>query len=488
MNQPAFKQQQLLVEAQRLHAAGEPGAALAVYERLHKLDPKNPRLLYLLGAAEMSLGRTTEARSHLTAALSRAPGDAAAWHDLAMVQKRDGRFKEALAALDRALAIRPADPTLCAARSGVCFMMGDMTGAAAALEPVMHVRPPHPSVAMAVGRLASRLGRQEEAIGLLRECLSGQGVPMAIRPDLHFQLGAILDGRGVFDAAFEAFRQAHAPRAGRYDAGAYSAAVEAAIGSWTPGTFASLPRGRNPTERPVFIVGMPRSGTSLVEQILASHPQVFGAGELDDIGRSVYELTGRVGGVMPPLADPSKLTRAVVDRIERSYVDTQRKLAPAATRVTDKMPSNFLHLGVIAAAFPRARIIHCIRDARDTCLSCYAQNFGGRHAYADDLAALGHYYRRYERLMAHWKSVVPLPVLDVRYEDVVGDLEGQSRRMVEFLGLRWDAGCLAFHESTRVVRTSSNDQVRRPLYRGSVGRWRKYEAHLGPLLEALGPD
>jgi tetratricopeptide (TPR) repeat protein len=487
MNQPPFKQQQLLSQAQRLHAAGETPAALKIYQQLHKSDPQNPRLLYLLGAAEMSMGQTPEARAHLSAALKRNPGDVGAWHDLAMVEKRDGRFGESLAALDRAYKLRPGDPTLCAARSGVHFMRGEFEAAAAALEPVLAAEPPHAAVAIAFSKVASRLGRQDEAIGRLRTLADREGLPVSVMRDVLFGLGTLLDGQKRFDEAFEAIARAHATRTGRHDPDEFSRAVDATIRAWTPEAMRNAPRGKTPNDRPVFIVGMPRSGTSLVEQILASHPKVFGAGELNDVGRAVFELTGARGGFVPPLEDPSKLTRAWVDRLELGYLDTLRKLSSSASRVTDKMPSNFLHVGPIAAAFPRARIIHCIRDARDTCLSCFFQNFGGLHLYAASLPALGRYYRDYERLMAHWKSLAPVPILDVRYEELLDDLEGVSRRMVGFLGLEWDPACLEFHKSDRIVRTSSNDQVRRPLYRGSVGRWRNYEGRLGALIAALVP-
>jgi hypothetical protein len=181
------------------------------------------------------------------------------------------------------------------------------------------------------------------------------------------------------------------------------------------------------------------------------------------------------------------ITAPALERIAREYLAVLRRAAPAAERVTDKMPVNFLHLGLIALLFPGARVVHCIRDPRDTCLSCHFNLPGDNAHYSDDLATLGRFYRQYERLMAHWKAVLDMPILDVVYEDLVADIEGGSRRLVGFAGLDWDPACLAFHENARIARTASLDQVRKPVYTGSVGRWKRYEAHLGPLLRGLGP-
>jgi len=231
---------------------------------------------------------------------------------------------------------------------------------------------------------------------------------------------------------------------------------------------------------------MPRSGTSLVEQIIATHPAAFGAGELGAINLAVFNIVGRGTSGVTLLTTPAPLARAAVDRIEREYRDHLRRLAPSASRITDKMPTNFLHLGVIAAVFPRAHVIHCVRDARDTCMSCYLQNFSGSQPYSFDLVQLGRFYRDYRRLMAHWREALPIKIHDVVYESLVADTETISRGMLDFIGLPWDPACLRFHESTRVVRTASNDQVRRPVYTASIQRWRRYEKHLGPLLETLG--
>jgi hypothetical protein len=233
---------------------------------------------------------------------------------------------------------------------------------------------------------------------------------------------------------------------------------------------------------------MPRSGTSLVEQILATHPDVFGGGELASLGLVVSAISdaGRSQGIGTPEAyDLLSFNR--VNAFAADYLATITSLNSAARYVTDKMPSNFMRLGLAEILLPDCRVIHCVRDPRDTCLSCYFNYFEGGNAFSFDLADLAAYYRDYRRMMDHWKQILTLPMLEVRYEDVVADQEGQTRRMLEFLDLPWDERCLSFHENKRHVATASREQVRKPLYASSVGRWKHYEKQIPELL-ALAPE
>jgi hypothetical protein len=234
-----------------------------------------------------------------------------------------------------------------------------------------------------------------------------------------------------------------------------------------------------PSAVPVFILGMPRSGTTLVEQVLASHCQVFGAGERAELSAAVAAWAGFPEAV----ADADD---AVLRALGARHVAALRRLAPGALRITDKTPAHFLYIGLLRLVLPNARIIHVRRDPRDTCLSCFATPFTSGQPFAFDLAELGRYYRAYDALMAHWRALLPASaMLEVRYEDVVADLEGEARRIVGYCGLGWDESCLQFHRTRRVVRTASAAQVREPLYRGSIGRWRAYGEALRPLLDAL---
>jgi tetratricopeptide (TPR) repeat protein len=240
----------------------------------------------------------------------------------------------------------------------------------------------------------------------------------------------------------------------------------------------------DPSCVPVFIVGMPRSGTTLIEQILASHPKVFGAGELRDFGRLVRDIRGANGTEFPECV-PS-LSSDQVYEVGQSYLRVVQGRAPAAERIIDKMPYNFEGIGLIHLALPNARIIHACRDPRDTALSCFSILFAEGQEFTYDLSELGRYIRSYQALMEHWRRVLPEgTMLDVQYEKLVDSLEDGARAIVAYCGLGWDDACLAFHRTERPVRTASVSQVRQPIYRSSLGRWRPYESKLQSLFQAL---
>ena len=242
----------------------------------------------------------------------------------------------------------------------------------------------------------------------------------------------------------------------------------------------------DPTCMPIFVIGMPRSGTTLVEQILASHPMVHGAGELQTFNDVVLEVRGPDGNTLPYPDFVPSLDRGALKAVGERYVALVRKLAPSGERVTDKMPSNYYFAGLIHLALPNAKLIHTMRDPVDTCVSCFSKLFSAEQNHTYDLSELGRYYRHYEKLMAHWRRVLPQDrMLDVRYEDVVADLEAQARRVIAYCGLPWDDRCLAFHKTDRPVRTASATQVRQPIYASAIGRWKVYEEFLGPLLKEL---
>jgi len=297
---------------------------------------------------------------------------------------------------------------------------------------------------------------------------------------LCYALGKYNDDTRQYDAAFASYERANRLKrqlAGAFDRDEFSRSVDAIIAAH-PAEAMRGQAGGSGSRRPLFIVGMPRSGTSLTEQILASHPEVFGAGELRFWGLQVQKHLSS----MPSWMHDVPLLQDIATQYE---AELQRHSA-AASRVVDKMPGNFLNLGLIHAAFPQARILHTRRNPIDTCLSIYFQGFNNQHTYANDLDDLAFYYREYHRLMAHWRAVLPPEVLlDVPYEELVEDQEGWSRRIIDFIGLEWDERCLDFHETERKVGTASNWQVRQKIYKTSKERWRNYEKFVGPLLPLL---
>lgn len=484
---PVFSpsRQQLYEQAQQLHQSGRPEAAGPIYQKLLAADPRNPDLLFLLGSCLYEVGRTADARACFLKAIAQRPDDPILLHDLAMTYRREGNFDEALRVIDRALAIRPDDPTCLSAKARFLYQLGDAPGACEVLMPAVGRPPVHIAVAIAFARLSKEVGRQEEALGTLQRTLQEQDLNPRMRASALFVLGDLLASLKRHDEAFDAFARANAAIPSRFDPDEFEREVEALMRNWTSDAVAGLPRSSIRSQRPLFIVGMPRSGTSLVEQILASHPRVFGGGERNELTIAVQRLVGVGRSGLSMVTDPGVLTRPTVEGMGRSYMGMLQQLDPAAARVTDKMPTNFLHLGLIACALPNARVVHCVRDPKDTCLSCYFHMFAGNVPFAYDLEHLGRFHRAYRRLMEHWRAVLPIPIHDVEYEALVGDLEGVSRALVEFAGLEWDPACLEFHKTDRVTMTASNDQVRKPIYRSSIGRWRAYESHLGALIRTL---
>jgi Flp pilus assembly protein TadD len=479
-----------LESAERLLASGRIDAPAAAVASLRPLEPRyrdNPEFLLLLARAESDAGSPARAQERLRAALRLSPDDPRLHYRLAIAQRRAGRIAEALQLLERALALAPGDPLILSAKADLLDMSARHAEALAVLEPVLHAGDTPLSVAVAFARLSPKVGRQGEAAGVLQTALARGPVAPANRAVALFALAHLLDDLGEFDRAFEAVTAAHALRQVEFDPAAHARQIDDAIRLWTPESLAPIQRARARAPRPVLIVGMPRSGTSLVEQILASHPAVFGAGERGELTRIAHELAGRPALASPLLTDPAPLRRQTVERCARRYLDMLRDAGGDAPVVSDKNPTNFLHLGLAWALLPEARVIHCVRDPRDTGLSCYFHDFGGVLSFVHDLGHIGAFWRDYRRLMEHWRSVLGLPIHDVVYEDLVVDQEAQTRRMLDFLGLPWDDACLRFEKTERITLTDSNRQVRRGLYSSSVNRWKRYEKHLGPLLEALGP-
>lgn len=342
----------------------------------------------------------------------------------------------------------------------------------------------HSDLALLVGRIAlARDGMDALALDMLSRALADPA-PRTEREirSLHFMLASLLDRAGDYDLAFTHARQGNALRKASYDPKEHERLIGQTIESMSPRRLATMPRSTCDTKTPVFIVGMVRSGTTLVEQILSSHPQIHGAGELTwffELARSIIDAPGQENRL-------ASMSLDAVNDVARKYLDPLQALNPSALRITDKLPANYMYLGLISILFPQARIIHCRRDPMDNCVSCFMTNFASANDFSFDLRWLGHYYRQYERLMAHWKSVLEIPMLDVQYEQVVEDLPGQARRLVEFVGLPWDDACLNFQDNKRHIHTASNKQVRRPIYKTSVARWHHYEKHLAPLMAALG--
>ena len=310
------------------------------------------------------------------------------------------------------------------------------------------------------------------------------------RIPLHFALAKAYDDLGEPARAFHHWVEGNAGKRAAID---YDEAAALKLLERTAAIFTSQRMRRqaghgDASPLPVFIVGMPRSGTTLIEQILASHSKVFGAGEITDFNAaatSLAEASGHLPAPFPELV--ADMTAAQFASVGAHYINRVRAKASTAERITDKTLGNFLFVGMIHLALPNARIIHARRDPIDSCLSCFSKLFAGAMSFSYDLAELGRYYRAYDVLMAHWRHVLPAGVmLEVQYEDLVADFEPQATRILSYCGLEWEESCRRFHLTQRPVKTASSTQVRAPLYRAAVGRSQPYRAMMAPLLDALG--
>ncbi len=463
------------------------GPAAGVWQAALALKPDDPGLLIDLAASLGELGRSDEALATFRQADALAPGDSRTQYGIVLCLVRTGDIQAAAEVCRRAVETTPDQPRLWALLAECEAKLGHLDAAVRFYRRALALAPG--SVEVLRDLVAAGGGLDDAAAkDAVRNVLDDRSRPVGDRVAAGFALGRSCDRDGAYDEAFAAYAVANrllrADRAEHgvvFDRSVNHDLVDRMIATIGPQAFADTAGWGDPSELPVFIVGMPRSGTSLVEQIAASHPLVFGAGERMDIA-SILAVLDRER----PTGRPNAWDRTSVRRETMAHLQRLRGLGGNAARAIDKMPLNVMFLGQIAMLFPRARIVVCRRDLRDVCLSCFFQHFhNATMTWANDLADCGFQARQTDRLIEHWRKVLPVSILEIQYETLVANLAAESRRLIDFLGLEWDPACLAFHETERTVLTASYWQVRQPLYASSVGRWRHYRHHLGPLLREL---
>ncbi|HEX4266528.1 MAG TPA: sulfotransferase [Steroidobacteraceae bacterium] len=501
----------LLGEADALFAQHRYGESAKRLEEALTLDGRRADVHAKLGAALCCVGRYGDAESALRRAIGLKPSLAAAYFSLGTLLRDKGEFAASETALRRAVKQDPRNALALASLGLTLGMRGRLTEAREYFEKALRLKPHDAGILSSFGWLAGIEGRFEEAEGHHRAALEADsrhpgaramlaglrrmtdadkdwlegaertladGVPPLEESKLRYAMGKYFDDLGKYSKAFEQYRRANELQklvAAPYDRTDRTKLVDDMITTYTRQRLDQPARGASESARPVFVTGMMRSGTSLVEQIIASHPQAMGAGELD-----FWHVTARKHESLRREDPDEPLTR----KLGESYLKVLQQHSPNALRVVDKSTFNTDHLGLIHRVLPQARIIYVQRDPIDNCLSCFFQDFVNVASFTMDLSDLAHYYQEHHRLISHWQAVLPeTTLLVVPYAELVADPETWSRRMIQFSGLEWDSRCLQFHKTQRSVLTASNWQVRQPVYSRSVGRWRNYEKFIRPLAE-----
>jgi len=474
-----------------LEALGYVSEAVESYLRAVALIPRNLNARNNLADALWKIGRLDEALKHAKRAVALKPDDAAAFVTLGNVLVDLMRVEDATRSFRRAIALRP---SFAMAHNNLGLALIKLGRFDEAIKAIEHSLALDPRTAVAYGNLTEckKLEPDDPHLEAMEKLVRDtENVPRKDRTIVHFALGKAYSDLRMHERAFEHLLKGNALKRQEvgYDEGAEAEYLRS-IQTLFSADFIRQRQGMgNASRLPVFILGMPRSGSTLVEQILARHPRVHGAGEISDFTEVVREEAeaAQTHGRYPEIV--AEFGPQHFQAIGKKYLERLGKLSNKSERITDKMPSNFEYVGLTHLAFPNATIIHTVRDPVDTCVSCFAQYFQRAQGFSYDLAELGRYYRMYRGLMDHWNRVLPRGrMLDVLYEDIVEDLEGAARCIVAHCGLEWDDACLLFHRGDRVVLTASASQVRKPIYRSSVGRWAPYKNFLQPLLDELQGD
>jgi len=466
----------------RRHAHAE---ALGLFARALELDPQHVDAIGNLAIAYSEMKQPDLAQPLLSRLIAARPFSGSAYARAARNRLALGDAGPGLELARRAVRNAPELVEARLALAAALEITGRFRQAKFQYLCVLDTAPHHP------GALASLLSLRQGNIEVrhlqaARRAIDSSNLTPEEDAQLNLALARYHDYRGEYDTAFVHLERGNTlvSRRREFDVALFAQAIDSLITTFSAESMRGLPAGVNMSRRPIFIVGMPRSGTTLVEQILASHSSVVAGGELATMANLAADVS--TSGEPYPMGI-RRLDRVALERLATRYLERLGSISDTAQRVTDKMPFNFLHIGLLAVLFPEARVIHCRRDAIDTCLSCHFTSFSDDLKFASDLTSLGRYYVEYRRLMDHWFAVLPGRILDLDYEQVVARTEDSVKLLLEWCDLEFEPACLRFHRTVRGVHTPSRWQVRQPIYSHSVGRWRAYRGHLQPLLAALEP-
>ena len=516
-------ERRMMAHAAEHHREGRIDEAERLYRRVLRDNPRNVDAMRLLALVAIKLDHPDDAELLLQQAIGIAPDFQLAILDLGRLLKEQDRYGEALDCFDRAIALDATQAQAHFLRAGTLARASFTHEAIEAYRTCLELRPAHIGALIGIGHVLKAVGDYDDAVASYNACMREapdfgetywslanlktyrfddamvsemekrsreQGDNVQSEVNFLFALGKAHEDRSDYERAWGFYRRGNERQRAEvaYDPVQTEIMNDRIVEVYSPEFLASLVGAGDPDASPIFILGLPRSGSTLLEQILASHPEVEGTSELPYVGRLATSLSrNRAGGVNYPEAmreqSRSSLAGLGADYLERAAMHRRT----GASRFIDKMPNNFPNIGLIALMLPNAKIIDARRHPLDACLSCYRQLFAKGQNFTYDLTEIGEYYVQYQRLMDHWARVLPGRVLTVQYEAVVGEFESQVRRLLDFCGLPWNEACLRFYESERPVRTPSAEQVRQPIYDRSVGHWRHYGRHLDELFAVIDP-
>jgi tetratricopeptide (TPR) repeat protein len=471
--------------AQQAYTANDMPTASRCCEQLLQRNKKNADALMMLGRIAMDQNRLEAAAAHVLQAIAIRPRDPLVQTLLAQIRIYQGRFDDAVTRCDKALRRDPKYAPAATVKADAYERSGQREKARAVMKPFIADGRVTLGQAIMQARLDLHDGNYEAVIDLANPIVKqAQGASSAVH--LSVLLGQALERTHRFDEAFASYEQANAAMTAHFDSEEWQQTADDLIESYTPERFAALPRASHGSQLPVFVLGMPRSGSTLVEAILAAHPDVGAAGEFPVMQEIIGSFSLKIGSNLPYPACIEDLDQTDVDTLAETYLGQLRRTNDGAKHIVDKFLNNYIHAGMLAILFPQARIIHCQRHPLDICLSCFQTPlFPTLVPYSTDLRNLGIAFLVYERIMAHWNDALGIPMFDARYEAMVADQEGMTRRMLDFCGLEFNERCLRYYKGGAPALTASYDQVNRPIYSSSVGRYRNFEKHLGPLKEVL---
>lgn len=473
-------------------ALSENEQAIRYYEAAIKFNPLlSKTMLNLAHMFADRIGHPEMAEKYFHKALTLEPDNIEAKSGITNMLRFQGKLDEALGMIKQVQSDHPDEAGTMAAEADIYERLGDYDKANAIIQKILKTdKDVHPMMLGVYMRICKKYDSCDDAVSKGEALCTDSGITPTYKQNLHFDLGKLYDKLDRYDDAFRHYKAGNEILDIPYDTEELKKHFDDHISVYRPEICDCFPKPTIDTSLPVFIVGMPRSGTSLIEQILSSHPDIGAAGELNDVNDIVSSLAMTLKSNQPYPYCISDLDTASMDNLASRYLEKLKSFDQTSRFVTDKMPHNFINIGLISLLFPEARIIHCTRDPRDTCLSIYFQSFGWLHPYGIKLEWLGFYYRQYVRLMDYWQNEFGVNIHTVNYADMVSDQEGTTRKLLEFCDLPWDDACLNFHKSKRIVATASYDQVRQKIYKRSSERWKNYEEHITPLINALNdtPD